>query len=60
MSKKKDICCTEECNCGCMDGYECTCDERKTLALKIGIGVAVVAAIGSLITYTVLKKKNNK
>lgn len=57
MTKEKNICCTEECTCGCMDGYDCTCNEKTSLALKIGIGVAAVAAIGSLITYTIIKKK---
>jgi len=59
MSKKE--LCDETCTCGCQDGLECLCgdDSKVGLALKIGIGVAAVAIIGSVITYTIIKKRKN-
>ncbi len=42
------------------DELDCTCDDSKMcLALKIGIGVAAVAILGSVITYTIIKKRKN-
>lgn len=59
MAKYDKFECGEECTCGCNEGYECTCgDESKMgLALKIGIGVAAVAVVGSLITFAIIKKR---
>lgn len=49
----------ENCICTYEEEFDCACDSKMGLALKIGIGVAAVAVIGSVVTLAILKKRKN-
>ena len=62
MSKKEEMCtcgceeygciCDEECECGC-------CSNQKSIALKVGIGIATCLLIGGAIA-AIVATKNKK
>ena len=43
-----------------LDEYHGCCESKMNMAMKVGIGVAAIAIIGSLITFALIKKRNAK
>lgn len=68
MSKKEEMCtcgceeygcvCDGDCECGCE--YECDCcSNKKSIALKVGIGIATCLLLGGVIA-AIVNTKNKK
>lgn len=63
MSKDKynnNACDDSKCTCEYEIEYDDCKESKMGLAMKIGIGVAAVAAIGSIVTLAIINKKKSQ